>query len=68
MVVGDHVCVTVFGLVHFQVGVLPGELLTRVNGLEESGKKTEESEGGKKAANEAPSTLLHVGQVTALKV
>lgn len=46
MVVGDHVCVTVFGLVHFQVGVLPGELLTRVNGLEESGEKTAESEGG----------------------
>lgn len=50
MVVGDHVCITVFGLVHFQVGVLPGELLTRVNGLEESGKKTEESEGGEKSS------------------
>lgn len=50
MVVGDHVCVTVFGLVHFQVGVLPGELLTRVNGLEESGEKTAESEGGEKSS------------------
>lgn len=50
VVIRDHVCIAVFGLVHFQVGVLPGELLTRVNGLEESGEKTEESEGGKKSS------------------
>lgn len=39
MVVGNHVRIAVFGFVHFEVGVLPGELLARVNGLEESGRK-----------------------------
>lgn len=33
VVVRYHVGVAVFGLVHFQVGVLPGELLTGVDGL-----------------------------------
>lgn len=33
VVVGNHVGVAVLGLVHFEVGVLPGELLARVNGL-----------------------------------
>lgn len=33
VVVGDDVGVTVFGLVHLQVGVFPGELLARVDGL-----------------------------------
>lgn len=67
MVVGNHVCVTVFGLVHFEVGVLPGELLARVNGLEELGKKTEESER-RKAANQALNTLLHMGQIMDVKI
>lgn len=39
VVVGNHVGVSVFGLVHFEVGVLPGELLARVNGLQELGEK-----------------------------
>lgn len=42
VVVGDHVGVAVFGLVHFQVGVLPGELLAGVNGLQKLGRKTQE--------------------------
>lgn len=33
MVVGDDVGVTIFGLVHLQVGVFPGELLARIDGL-----------------------------------
>lgn len=33
MVVGNDICVAVFGLVHLQVGILPCELLSRVNGL-----------------------------------
>lgn len=33
VVVGDDVGVTIFGLVHLQVGVLPGELLARINRL-----------------------------------
>lgn len=39
MVVGDYIGVPVFGFVHLQVGVLPSELLTRVNGLEGRGGK-----------------------------
>lgn len=34
MVVRDDVSVAVFGLVDFQVGMLPGELLAGVDGLE----------------------------------
>lgn len=67
MVIGNHVRVTVFGLVHFEVGVLPGELLARVNGLEELGKKMEESER-RKTANQDLNTLFRVGQITALKI
>ena len=33
MVIGNDVGVTIFGFVHLQVGVLPGELLTWINGL-----------------------------------
>lgn len=33
VVVGDDVGVTIFGLVHLQVGVFPGELLARIDGL-----------------------------------
>lgn len=33
VVVGDDVGIAVFGLVHFQVGVLPCELLARIDGL-----------------------------------
>lgn len=39
MVIGDHIGVPVLGFVHLQVGVLPSELLTRVNGLEGRGEK-----------------------------
>ena len=67
MVVGNHICVTVFGLVHFEVGVLPGELLARVNGLVEWGKKTEESER-RNAANQALNTLFRTGRTAALKI
>lgn len=33
VVVGDDVGVTIFGLVHLQVGVFPGELLAWINRL-----------------------------------
>lgn len=33
MVVGDDVGVTIFGLVHLQVGVFPGKLLARIDRL-----------------------------------
>lgn len=33
VVVGDDVGVTIFGLVHLQVGMFPGELLARIDGL-----------------------------------
>lgn len=33
VVIGDDVGVTIFGLVHLQVGVFPGELLARIDGL-----------------------------------
>lgn len=33
VVIGDDVGVTIFGLVHLQVGVLPGELLAWINRL-----------------------------------
>lgn len=33
VIVGDDVGVAIFGLVHLQVGVFPGELLARVNRL-----------------------------------
>lgn len=33
VVVGDDVGVTIFGLVHLQVGVFPGELLAWIDGL-----------------------------------
>lgn len=35
VVVGDDVCIAVLWLVHFHVGILPGELLARVDGLEQ---------------------------------
>lgn len=33
VVVGDDVGITIFGLVHLQVGVFPGELLPRIDRL-----------------------------------
>lgn len=33
VVIGYHVCIAVFRFIHFQVGVLPGELLPGINGL-----------------------------------
>lgn len=33
MVIGDDICIAVLGLVHLRVGILPCELLSRVNGL-----------------------------------
>lgn len=39
VVVGDDVGVAVLGLVHLQVGVLPCELLARVNGLRGKGRR-----------------------------
>lgn len=35
VVVGDDIGVTIFGLVHLQVGVFPGELLAWIDGLME---------------------------------
>lgn len=35
MVIGDDICIAVLGLVHLRVGILPSELLSRVNGLSE---------------------------------
>lgn len=60
VVVGDHVGVAVLGLVHFEVGVLPRELLARVDGLQESGKETEGSDGRKSSK---PSSEHLVGQI-----
>lgn len=34
VVVGNDICVAVLGLVYLQVGILPRELLSRVNGLQ----------------------------------
>lgn len=53
MVVGDHVCIAVFGFIHFQVGVLPGELLPRINGL------WREREGGSQEGLQHSRTLQH---------
>lgn len=41
VIVGNYVCIAVFRFVHFQVGVLPGELLPRIDGLrrEEGGRE-----------------------------
>lgn len=39
VIVGDDVGVAVFRFVHLHVGVLPGELLTRINGLERGARK-----------------------------
>lgn len=41
VIVGDHVCIAVFRFVHFQVGVLPRELLPGIDGLrrEEGGRE-----------------------------
>lgn len=39
VIVGDDVSVAVFGLVHLHVGVLPGELLARIDGLESEQRK-----------------------------
>lgn len=41
MIVGDDVGVAVLRLVHLHVGVLPGELLTGIYGLERRGRKGE---------------------------
>lgn len=38
VVVGDDVGVAVLGLVHFQVGMLPRELLARIDGLRGKGR------------------------------
>lgn len=57
VVVGDDVGVAVLGLVHLQVGVLPGELLPRVDGLEGLRKETGESVR-RKAAKAALSTCF----------
>lgn len=46
VVVGDDVGVAVLGLVHLQVGVLPGELLPRVDGLQHWERKREGQRGG----------------------
>lgn len=41
VVIGDDVGVAVLGLVDLQVGVLPGELLSWIDGLEEEKKREE---------------------------
>lgn len=38
MVIGDDVGIPVLRLVHFQVGMFPCELLSRVDGLERKGR------------------------------
>lgn len=47
VVVGDDVGITILGFIHLQVGVLPGELLARINGLvveKGEGRKAEHGE------------------------
>lgn len=40
VVIGDDVGVTIFGLVHLQVGMFPGELLAWIDRLTEEGAET----------------------------
>lgn len=44
VVVGDDVGVTIFGLVHLQVGVFPGELLAWIDRLAEHAHTNRELE------------------------
>lgn len=53
MVIGDHVCIAVFRFIHFQVGVLPGKLLPRINGL------WREREGGSQERLQHSGMLQH---------
>lgn len=40
VVIGDDVCIAVLWFVHFHVGVLPGELLARVDGLQQRRRRS----------------------------
>lgn len=50
VVVGDDVCVAVLWFIHFHVGVLPGELLARVDGLEQ--RRQDVGRGGERGGAE----------------
>lgn len=39
MVISDDICIAILWLVHFHVGVLPGKLLARIDGLSEDRRK-----------------------------
>lgn len=41
MVIGNHICIAIFRFIHFQVGVLPGELLPWINGLRREKRRRE---------------------------
>ena len=50
VVVGDDVCVAVLWLVYLHVGVLPGKLLARIDGLRE--QEGERERGGERGNGE----------------
>ena len=57
VVVGDDVSVAILWLVDLHVGILPGELLARIDGLHERGMKEEALEkdtGGEGERDEVP--------------
>lgn len=58
VVVGDDVGVAVLGLVHFQVGMLPRELLARIDGLRGQGG------GGVRVGISGPGTAGGGGRLT----
>lgn len=65
VIVGDHVCIAVFRFVHFQVGVLPRELLPGIDGLrrEEGGREggsSSYSKVGWDAAARSARISLHI--------
>lgn len=49
MVVGDDVGVTIFGLVHLQVGMFPGELLAWIDRLTGEGRQAKHAHTKKKS-------------------
>lgn len=48
VVVGDDVCIAVLWFIHFHVGVLPGELLAWVDGLQQRRRRSGVGVGGQR--------------------
>ena len=68
VVVGDDVGIAVFGFVHFQVGVLPRELLARIDGLR--GRGGGGCQGGclwaRESGRRGPAHLVLLGELEAI--